>query len=149
MFGKIIATLVFVFPMVSCANPKYFTPESGGGNAFEKLNTCQAQFNSKHCVSYAWEKMPKDSETGSFLFKTFRQNAADGSPVLEDLGTMAVVLWMPSMGHGSSPVTVERLDVGTYRAKNVFFVMKGEWDIRFQVKDGSDVKDEAIIPIVL
>lgn len=153
MFGKIITAFLFIFPMISCANPKYYTRtnDTGGGNPQVKLDGCQAQFASGHCVSFVWEILPKDNSKGSFLFKTYRSNTADGTPVLEDLtaGAMSVVLWMPSMGHGSSPVAVERLDVGTYRAKDVFFVMKGEWEIRFQLKDGNEVKDQAIISIAL
>lgn len=135
----------------ACADPKYVSSKefSTGGRELA-LSTCQARFASHYCVSFAWEKMPTEDDFGSFLFKTFRQNMADGSPIVEDLeGTMAVVLWMPSMGHGSSPVVVERLDVGTYRASKVFFTMKGDWDIRFQLKDGGNVTDQALIPITL
>jgi hypothetical protein len=84
---------------------------------------------------------------GSFLFKVFRPNNADGSPVLEDVGNVSVALFMPSMGHGSSPITVERLDVGTYRAKNVFFTMAGNWEIQFMLKAGDAVTDQAVIDI--
>ena len=63
--------------------------------------------------------------------------------------SVEVALWMPSMGHGSSPVTVERLDTGTYRASEVFFTMKGDWEIRIQLKEGDEVRDQAIVPITL
>ena len=91
-----------------------------------------------------------ESDFGSFIFKTFQIDAIDGSQNIVDLGgTLAVVLWMPSMGHGSSPVKVDKLDTGTYRAKNVFFTMGGSWEIRIQLKSGNDIADEAIIPINL
>ena len=95
--------------------------------------------------------MPTETAVGSFVFKTFRSNLADGSPVLVDLtrSEVAVALWMPAMGHGSSPVKVVRVDIGTYRASQVFFTMKGEWEIRIQLKERGDVKDQAILPITL
>jgi len=150
MFGKFITTLLLSVSLPACAVPHYVTQTGATTTPGQKADACQAKFASERCVSYTWEKMPTDRDVGSFLFKTFRPNAADGSPVLEDLdGTVAVMLWMPSMGHGSSPVTVERVDVGTYRATQVFFVMRGEWEIHFQVKDGNSVRDQAIVPINL
>lgn len=83
-------------------------------------------------------------------FKTGRANLVDGSFLAEDpYLELAVVLWMPSMGHGSSPVTIERLDRGTYRVSEVFFTMAGDWEIRVQLKAGNDVKSEAILPLSL
>lgn len=141
--------------LVSCAEAHYAPPGNvDHGRPQQQGLTCQAKFASGACVSFAWEKMPTEDEAGSFIFKTFRVNETDGSAVLEDLTgaenrTMSVVLWMSSMGHGSSPVTVERLDVGTFRATNVFFSMKGAWDIRFQVKEGKQVNDQAVVAITL
>jgi YtkA-like len=151
MFGRSLLLLLAVTFFNSCAKPNYLSPQAPrGGTQAQKLSACQARFASGHCAALDWETAPSDSDFGSFLFKTFRPNAGDGSPIEVDLdGTATVVLWMPGMGHGSSPVTVERLDVGTYRARNVFFVMKGDWEVRIQLKDGNEIKDQAIIPISL
>ena len=51
------------------------------------------------------------------------------------------------MGHGSSPTHVEKVDLGTYSVNNVFFVMPGEWEIRFQLIGPQQVADEIIVPI--
>jgi len=142
-FALLLPLLLF-----SCAEAKYVNPvETAQGK--QRIDTCQAKFASGHCVTYQWELLPTEEDFGSFVFKIYRANLADGSPVPEDLAGMAVMLWMPSMGHGSSPVTVDRLDVGTYRASQVFFSMKGNWDIHIQSKDGNAVKDEALLPISL
>ena len=53
------------------------------------------------------------------------------------------------MGHGSSPVTMERVDVGRYRAKDVFFIMTGEWDVHYQLKSGSHVVEEKIQKVLI
>lgn len=52
-----------------------------------------------------------------------------------------VVLWMPSMGHGSSPTQVERVvDAAgavvssTLRVRNVYFIMGGDWEVRVTLK---------------
>ena len=51
-----------------------------------------------------------------------------------------VTLWMPDMGHGSTPTQVSQLDTGTYRASEVFFVMPG---LR-QIKCQESTIDEAV-----
>lgn len=152
MLGKITLTILMAFPMISCANPKYLPlADQTAGNIQQKLEVCQAEFKSGHCVSFAMESMP-DDDYATFLFNIYSPAAADGSRKLEDLagGNMAVVLIMSEMGHGTKPsVIVERLGVGTYRAKRVNFSMPGKWDIHIQLKDGNDVKDEAVINILI
>jgi len=134
--------------LLSCANPKYVTLGGSGAVTQSATTTCQAKFSSGDCVGMNWQVRPNQTTYGSFTFKTFRPNLADGSPIPETLpGTVAVVLWMPSMGHGSVPVTVTQLDVGTYSASNVFFTMQGDWQIIIQLKSANAVQDQAIIPI--
>ena len=87
----------------------------------------------------------------AFVFKIFRPNALDGSPVGMDTADMPqVVLWMTSMGHDSDPVQVSRVDIGTYRASRVFFVMPGEWSIRFSIRTGDlgAERDEVAVDFV-
>ena len=103
--------------------------------------------NSGLYLSYAWEKLPTETESGSFIFKTYRPNLADQSPVQMALPKVPeVILWMPSMGHGSSPTTVTELDTGTYRVSDVYFIMPGNWEIKFQLKTSETVDDEAVVP---
>jgi hypothetical protein len=53
-----------------------------------------------------------------------------------------VVLWMPSMGHGSAPTQVERVvDAqgtvipGTFKVKNIYFIMGGDWEVQVTLTD--------------
>lgn len=86
---------------------------------------------------------------GNLIFKTYRLNLLDQTPIEVDLfATPQVVLWMPSMGHGSTPTQTAWADQGTYRTTNVFFTMPGDWEIRFQVKNGSEVVDETRVRLV-
>jgi hypothetical protein len=138
--------------MIGCADPTYLPPSFGGGsNQQQEVGSCLLQFkNSSICIDWKWEKMPTESEMGTFYFKTYRKNIVDGSAVLVDQSSVPqVVLWMPSMNHGSSPVFTSQEDTGTYRAKNVFFIMPGEWEIKFQIKEGNQVVDEAIATLTI
>lgn len=79
--------------------------------------------------------------------------SADGESILrvewKDAATQAVVepgtsfevsVWMPSMGHGSSPTQLRRvLDSdggvlsGSYDVAAMYFVMAGAWEVRFEL----------------
>ena len=48
-----------------------------------------------------------------------------------------VKLWMPDMGHGSSPTTLEMAGDSCLRVKKINFMMPGLWELRIQFKDGS------------
>lgn len=147
MFGKFLLVLVSL-AIVACTEPKYISGENlQVPPAGEKLETsCRIRFaDSGLCVAWKWEVKPTESQVGSFTFRTFKVDSSDQFPVLIDPPAIPqVVLWMPSMGHGSSPITVTKLEAGTYRASQVFFVMAGTWDIKFQISDGNSVIDEAI-----
>lgn len=143
MFGKLLLAAA-AMAAIACAKPNYASGGKQTGPTQQKIDGGIFSASGKR-VSYSWEAKPTDSDFGSFYFRTYSEDSRDGFPVLEDV-PVSVVLWMPSMGHGSSPVTVERLGVGTYRASKVFFTMRGDWQIRFQLKDGATVNDEAILP---
>ncbi|MCS6838952.1 MAG: FixH family protein [Bdellovibrionaceae bacterium] len=86
----------------------------------------------QECVTWQWIKKPNHSEYGSLLIKMFRLNRFDQSPVLlESTNSFVLELWMPSMNHGSSPTTVTKVDIGTYLVEQVFFIMPGDWELRW------------------
>jgi hypothetical protein len=129
---KLLVFLIFL--LSGCAQPKY-ADESPAVQA-ERSPSC---FKSGDCVSFKWEKAPTESDFGLFSFQI-----TGASTSISDVPS--VLLWMPSMGHGSSPVRVTPLGSGTYRAERVFFTMRGNWEIHFQLKDGEEIKDEVVFP---
>lgn len=135
--------------LISCAKPNYQNPESSvqpqetpGLTKPGTPEKCELFLKTERlCTKISWTVKPKNStETGSFNFKFYVQENPE--KLIEPRGNAFVELWMPSMGHGSSPVTVEKISEGLYRAKNVFFIMPGEWEIRIQVRDGKNVTDQ-------
>jgi hypothetical protein len=153
MFSRITAAMILFFSL-GCAQPKYISEAdstSAGQQAAGVKAHCDIQFSSsKYCLSWFWENKPTSTAVGSLIFKIYRLNAFDQTAIqLDTQESPQLILWMPSMGHGSTPTVVQRLDVGTYRATEVFFIMPGEWDLKFQIKTGSEVTDEALVQIVL
>lgn len=141
MSGKIVSIIcVSILALTNCARPKYVEETTSNQPPIAKIEgaaECSNQFSeSKYCLSWYWENKPTSKQSGSLIFKVYRLNQFDKTAVPVDFKqTPDVVLWMPSMGHGSAPTQTTRLDVGTYRASNVFFIMPGDWEIRFSVKD--------------
>lgn len=67
-----------------------------------------------------------------------------------------VVLWMPSMGHGSAPTQVERaidsngnLVIGTFNVRNVHFIMGGEWEIQVTLTDAEGAQETKSFKLTL
>lgn len=161
MFGRLGVMLLTPLLAVAagCAQPKYELVNANGLNAEsgqresqeQGARDCPLRFRSSgYCLAWKWETLPTSRQPGALIFKIYRGNLYDDSPVETDLEVMpSLILWMPSMGHGSSPTTVIRIDVGTYRASNVFFIMPGEWELRFQAKEGSSVQDEAVLALTI
>ncbi len=56
-----------------------------------------------------------------------------------------VVLWMPSMGHGSSPVEIKFINPRHAIINEVYFIMSGLWEVKLQLKNSSRVIDETIL----
>ena len=147
-----LAALVLILTLSACAKPKYETVVVDRGNTGnEKVGACEVRLKvAQYCILWAWEKVPTAKESGILMIKIVRSNFLDDSAIPVDIAkNPEVVLWMPSMGHGSTPTKVFKADVGSYQVQDVFFIMPGEWQIRVQLKNGEVIEDEAILPFTL
>lgn len=164
---------VFVFFVLvsACSQPKYIQQtqvvdrqqsDENQKTGFETCSfstslpdlKCSLQMSKSNlCVSVQAKVCPDlaSKKYGTFFLKFYRQNLLDQSPVPMSVNEeVKVDLWMPSMGHGSAPVKVSNVDVGSYLLENVYFIMGGDWQIRIQIKkENENEKDEAIIPVYL
>jgi hypothetical protein len=62
--------------------------------------------------------------------------------VLTDLpAPYSIYLWMPSMNHGSSPITITRLSPGVYKLTDIYFIMDGLWQLRIQLKSTTPIEE--------
>lgn len=69
--------------------------------------------------------MTKDASSGEAQFIAHAM-----VPENQEVSNMKVVLWMPSMGHGSRPVTLAKVGVNKYQVTKAYFMMRGDWDVR-------------------
>jgi hypothetical protein len=88
-----------------------------------------------------WEVQPQVRQDCVFTFSLMQ--ASTGSPIdlAQEKMRLEIVLWMPSMGHGSAPVVIEPLldgqgqsVPGAFRVRNVQFIMPGDWEVRVTLR---------------
>ena len=120
--------------------------------------TCPLSFpRAGLCASLSWSSGPNAEAMNSFVLRFWSASSATANgPFSNPAKSVFVKLWMPSMGHGSSPVTVTHKQdathtnlTGQFEATNVYFVMPGAWDIHIQLRDGTTVSEEAVLAVKL
>jgi hypothetical protein len=109
---------------------------------------CGLLFSSEDvCLKTVWIQKPSESTYGEMNLSFV--DRYDDTRFIDPTNEPYILLWMPSMGHGSSPVKMERTDVGRFKASEIFFIMPGPWEIRYQLKDGSNVVEEKVQKITI
>ena len=99
-----------------------------------KSIACDVNFPKlKTCFDLAWNEGPYVSK-----YSSFNLIPLDNTAELSSLEPK-IELWMPSMGHGSRPVKLTRLENKEYLVEQVFFMMKGQWEIRIKLLDKNNV----------
>ena len=132
---------------LGCAQPNYSNGDNNANNVTSKNYDCELKFtNSSTCLSWKWTTLPEDAKSGEIYFELYWLDSSGLPTFISPLGVVSLVLWMPSMGHGSAPVTVTQIDEGKFLAQSVMFVMPGQWELRFKISDGDTLLDEVIVP---
>jgi hypothetical protein len=119
---KALITAFFLFSSLAHAMPEVISLPFAAGEVVALAN---------------WESGPhKGSES------VLRLKWADksGTPIAAP-GAFKVVLWMPSMNHGSSPTLVQpavdqqgKEIPGEFLVSRVYFTMGGEWEVRLSLQ---------------
>ncbi len=138
MKGFMLMSALMFSSLVACANPDYVS------NVKKENITegCTVRFNKlETCGLIEWINAPAKKQDSNFMF------VLDGALEKFSHATLEVELWMPSMGHGSAPTVVRKINASTFDVSNVHFIMGGDWEIRFTLKEGALVLDEAIFSI--
>lgn len=81
-----------------------------------------------------WEVGPREGDPSQLRIEFM--NAATHSPT-DIQAVPEVELWMSSMGHGSAPTRIQKVEqgqAGVYRVTEVYFIMGGEWELRLKLK---------------
>ncbi len=141
-------------PLLEHANAEASELRDGGSNG--EAVTCPLAFP-KHglCASVEWLVTPNDQDPASFTLRFWSADEGTVSGPYANPGlSVGVKLWMPDMGHGSAPVTVEsardsdgHVLPGIYNGSGASFIMPGDWEVRVQLKNGTALSEEAILEV--
>lgn len=131
-----------IFVLLALCAPFLFSDTASAVDC--KLHFVQNQL----CADIAWEAGPKVGKENKILLQFFRE---DMSAAAEPQGALQVSLFMPGMGHGSGPTTISRpLDssgnpqTGLFEVSKMHFMMGGEWEVRFSLKQPSGTETVAL-----
>lgn len=143
--------LVSFLILSACARPDYIDPSALNDAQNHVSGRCDLQFAQSHlCASLTWTQGPVSPNESEFILKFWNeQNSSENGPYIDPVETLSVILWMPSMGHGSSPVTIEKIEMGVYRVRRVYFIMPGEWEVRAFLKTNNSLVDQAHVTLTL
>jgi len=149
--------VVFILGISSCGQPPASTaPANAVVNATTKpqLSTdCPLSFPlSNYCASLTWLNTPTFEGENSFTIHFWdAKSGSSHGPYSDPPHSVFTKLWMPSMGHGSSKITLARSAdssgvaiPGVFLGTDVYFTMPGAWDVHIQLKDGSKIVEEAL-----
>ena len=145
---QLLTIFVFVFIFLcGCAKPHYVNDLASNNQGIN--GECGLYLSSENlCLTMKWEIFPSESTLGSMTLTFFDKD--NPTQAISPKNNLDIVLWMSSMGHGSSPVTVTKREEGIYLATEIFFIMPGPWEIRYQLKDeNNQVVDEVIQNIII
>ncbi|MCB0393996.1 MAG: FixH family protein [Bdellovibrionales bacterium] len=93
----------------------------------EKSKSCLSKgVFSGLCFNVIWSEGP--ATNGESKMKIRFWLAEDAENV--NVEGLEVELWMPEHGHGSSPTTVNSIELGSYEVSDVYFIMPGFWEVR-------------------
>lgn len=133
------ALFAIAFLLTACAKPNY---QDYGAAPKATLLFARAGWSG----DLRWESVPTvGKDPGSLVLRIWKTDSHP--PTFPDAEMdLAAYLWMPSMGHGSSPVTVEKVSgqIGTFRLSDIFIIMHGDWDMHLQLKRSGSVVDETV-----
>lgn len=141
------------------------TATPGAENEPRLAAACPLSFpKAKLCANLEWLSPPSlDEEKPGRLrlrFWNSETGAASGPYVNPDSSLsgakVAVKLWMPDMGHGSSPVKIGvskdaqgNAITGVFDTQEVYFSMGGHWEVFIQLKQGNTVAEQSKIDVEL
>lgn len=97
---------------------------------------------------WSWVEGPFTPEKSKLLITIYIPPALEDK--LSDLSLQAE-LWMPTMGHGSAPVTIRKIpeEKDFFEVDDIYFIMPGLWEIKVSILKEDKVIKEKVISLEL
>lgn len=131
---KIILFLL-ALTLLSCGKSPLLNKVSKASNEIAGDILLSEQFpNEKLSFSMNWTVSPGLDNLSSFDLKLARP--------LNQNQTLNIYIWMPDMGHGSSPIDIKQLNSTDYAVSEIAFIMPGLWVLHVEILENNQVVDQ-------
>lgn len=137
MSMKIIMSFSFLLLLLSCGKSPLLLKKNNETSIINGLESNKSFKTTNHSLILNWLSPINITDEGHALLIVKKNNVASDLP-----GEFKIFLWMPTMGHGSSPIAIKKLGTGLYDLSRVYFTMDGLWQLRIQLKSGTTVLEE-------
>ncbi len=140
---KKLISILLLITISSCGDSPFLNEDESSTEVTNRQGLNQGELtlstsDADYIVKPFWRVGPEVLTEGKLLILITDSNGVPVDPEYD----LKVMLWMPTMGHGSFPVTVTQSQTGIYEATEVFFTMGGYWDIHFQLLENEKVVNE-------
>ncbi len=126
---------IFIFIVLSifgCGKSPFLKqPLASGVTKVESIEANIRSIDSEKKIEVKWLTKKNSFEEAQAL-GFFYLNDKLFDPV--DSEDISFYLWMESMGHGSSPIVIKRIDKGIYSLSEIYFSMPGDWQLKIDFK---------------
>lgn len=128
--------IVFLFSLIACGkSPLLKQKEVVAGSSSLETSKILSSVNLK--LNLHWITPINSTQEAKAILLVTKDKLATDLPQ-----EFSLFLWMPSMGHGSSPISVTKLATGVYQLSEVYFIMEGIWQLKIQLKKANSITDE-------
>ncbi len=136
--------LLLALLMQACARPNYVPPPDDSQiNVGQKPVSCALKFASGLCAEIVWDAVPREDKINAFTLN-FLQAEQNGFKKVDPGFAVSVFMDMPEMNHPASILKIERIETGIFRLNSVIFTMPGDWEIKIQLREADQLKDQVI-----
>ena len=131
---KIILLSCFL-ALMSCGKSPLLNKVKNGVNDVAGNASLSENFpKEKVSFSYKWTTPPSLEVLSAFEINL--------SSPLKSNQSLNAYIWMPDMGHGSSPITINQLNSTDYSFTDVAFIMPGLWVLHIEILENNVVIDQ-------
>ncbi|PIS10905.1 MAG: serine protease spb1 [Bdellovibrio sp. CG10_big_fil_rev_8_21_14_0_10_47_8] len=153
MSGKWKACVLVGFScliFMACARPNYKDTSGPLVRPEQALKDCRLFFHSQQlCAEMSWTQVSTAGDESQFTVRFYHKE--DPLVSVDPQGAFSVELWMPSMGHGAPEVSIQKRlnSPGFFDVREVYFIMRGPWDLRLRLQIEGGARDEVIESVTI
>ncbi|AYF45589.1 YtkA-like protein [Halobacteriovorax sp. BALOs_7] len=142
---RFFSLILFSLFVISCGDSPFTGKLSDPFRGDDSITTALRFETESLTISREWKKGPLlyDSSKITISLTDSAGNFTD------PIGNFKAYLWMPNMGHGSYPISINKLATGIYELTDVYFTMGGLWDFHLQLEENGNIYDSVSWPLTL